>query len=239
MVCLITGASGIAAATADLAVRRGAVVFLASVAGDEGREFFHADLTAENEVKGAVAACLARHGRVDALFNVAGISGRRFGDGPLHECSLEGWQQTMDHNAKTAFLMSREVLRHFLERGGGGVILSMSSVTAFSPEPRHFATHAYAASKGAIEAMTMGMAAYYAPQRIRVNVIAPGLVRTPMSRRAQGDAGLLEFMRAKQPLAEGMLEPDAIAKAAVFLMSDEARFITGQVFAVDGGWQVS
>jgi len=119
-----------------------------------------------------------------------------------------------------------------------GSILTMGSVTALSPEHHHFATHAYAASKAGIVGMTLGMAAYYAPHKIRVNAITPGLVRTPMSRRAQNDPELLAFMEGKQPLAP-MIDPAEIARAAVFLLSDEARAITGVVFPVDAGWRVS
>jgi NAD(P)-dependent dehydrogenase (short-subunit alcohol dehydrogenase family) len=115
----------------------------------------------------------------------------------------------------------------------------MASVLAFSPEPRHFATHAYAAGKGGAIAMTRSMAAHYAPGKIRVNAIAPGLVRTPMSQRAQASPELQEFVARKQPLAAGMVEADDVARAALFLLSDEARAITGQVLTVDAGWSVT
>jgi len=238
---LITGGSGIAAATARLAAAEGAQVFLAGLSAEEGLKlYFHlADLTIPDAAAGAVNACLERYGRIDALFNVAGISGRKFGDGPLHECTEEGWDRTMTTNVKSMFLVSRAVLQHMLTRALGGAIVNMSSVLAFSPEPKHFAAHAYAASKGAIVSMTRAMASYYAPHKIRVNCIAPGLVRTPMSRRAQEDPTVLAYIRAKQPLAEDLLGAEEIAHAAVFLLSDEARMITGQVVTVDGGWSVS
>ena len=88
----------------------------------------------------------------------------------------------------------------------------MGSSVVRHPEPVHFATLGYAASKGAVEAMMLSSAAYYAPAGIRINVIAPGLVRTPMSARVQGDPRLLEYTVGKQPLTRGMLEPDDIAK---------------------------
>jgi NAD(P)-dependent dehydrogenase (short-subunit alcohol dehydrogenase family) len=103
----------------------------------------------------------------------------------------------------------------------------------------HFTTHAYAASKGALLALTKSMAAYYAPHGIRVNAIAPGLVRTPMSARAQQDDTILSFIEQKQPLSEGMLDAADIAAAALFLLGQDSRHITGQVIAVDGGWEVS
>ena len=120
-----------------------------------------------------------------------------------------------------------------------GVVLNMASVLALAPSAQHFATHAYAASKGAILGLSKAMAAYYAPHKIRVNVIAPSLVRTPMSARAQQDPQILELMRRKQPLVEDLLPAEDVARAALFLLSDEARVITGDVLQVDGGWGVS
>jgi NAD(P)-dependent dehydrogenase (short-subunit alcohol dehydrogenase family) len=251
-VCLITGSTGIAEATARLAAAEGASLFLTSrteehcrtLAEKLGAGYHAADLTAVAEADGVVRRCLDRYGRIDALYNVAGISGRRFGDGPVHECTEEGWDATLDTNVKSMFLMCRAALRRMLEQaigpgGSRGVILNMTSVLGFSPESRFFATHAYAASKGAIIAMSKAMASYYAPLKIRVNAIAPALVRTPMSRRAQSDADLLQFMKTKQPLAGGMLDAGDVARASVFLLSDEARMITGEVLTVDAGWCVS
>jgi len=102
-----------------------------------------------------------------------------------------------------------------------------------------FATHAYAAAKGGVIAMTKAMASYYAPHKIRVNAIAPGLVRTPMSRRAQTDDRILAFMKKKQPLLEGLIEPEDVAEAAMFLLSPAAGTITGEVLSIDAGWHVS
>src|SRR5262249_4567700 len=251
-VCLITGSTGIGAATARLAAREGAATFVVSrdeescraLAEEIGCGYHVADLTRSGEVVAAVESCLARHGRVDALFNVAGVSGRSFGDGPVHECSEEGWEITMETNVKSVFLMCRAVVRGMLkqpvgESGLRGAILNMASVLAFSPEPKFFATHAYAASKSAIIGLTQAMAAYYAPSKIRVNALAPGLTRTPMSQRAQQNNELLEFVRTKQPISEDLIEADDVARAAVFLLSDDARNITGEVMSVDAGWQVS
>ncbi len=167
-------------------------------------------------------ACVARYGQIDALFNVAGISGRRFGDGPLHECTVEGWEITLDTNVKSQFLMCRAVLNQLLAQGVGengsrGSILRMASVLGFSPEAKHFATHAYAASKGAIIGLSKSMAAYYAPHKIRVNVIAPALIRTPMSARAQQNPVILDYMKIKQPLAEDLIDAAEVANAALFL----------------------
>ena len=145
----------------------------------------------------------------------------------------------MDLNLKTTFLMNRAVLRHWLSLKQPGAILNMTSVLAESPEPAHFATHAYAASKAAISGMTLSMASYYAPHRIRVNAIAPGLVATPMSARAQCDEDLMKYMERKQPVSEGIIPAAEIASAAWFLISDASRAMTGQIVTVDGGWSVS
>jgi NAD(P)-dependent dehydrogenase (short-subunit alcohol dehydrogenase family) len=247
-VLLITGSSGIAEATALLAGREGYRVFIVGVDENQCRDlssriteahFYVGDLRQPSAADGAISACLKHFGRIDGLFNVAGASGRAFGDGALHECTVEGWERTLEANAKPTFLMCRAVVRHWLESGCSGSILNMSSVLAFSPEPQYFATHAYAASKGAIISMSRAMAACYAPCGIRVNVIAPGLVKTPMSARAQGDPKIQEFIRHKQPLSGGFLEAEDIAEAAIFLLSDRSRHITGQVVTVDGGWSVT
>ncbi|HEY7184881.1 MAG TPA: SDR family oxidoreductase [Blastocatellia bacterium] len=251
-VCLITGSTGIGAATARLAAQEGASVFVVgrdeescrALAEEIGCGHHVADLTRSGEVAEAVETLLATHGRIDALFNVAGVSGRKFGDGPVHECSEEGWDVTMETNARSVFLMCRAVVRQMLEQPVGenglrGTILNMASVLAFSPEPKFFATHAYAASKSAVIGLTRAMAAYYAPSRIRVNAIAPALTRTPMSRRAQQNHELLEFIKTKQPLSEDMIEADDVARAAVFLLSDDARNVTGEIMSIDAGWRMS
>ena len=251
-VCLITGSTGIGAATARLAASEGASVFVVSrdeescraLAEEIGCGYHVADLTRAGEVAEAVESCLTRRGHIDALFNVAGVSGRSFGDGPIHECAEAGWDTTMETNVKSVFLTCRAVIRHMLEQPVGqnglrGAILNMASVLAYSPEPKFFATHAYAASKSAIIGLTRAMAAYYAPDRIRVNAIAPGLTRTPMSQRAQQNPELLEFIKTKQPLSEDLIEAKDVAHAAVYLLSDDARNVTGEVLSIDAGWGVS
>jgi NAD(P)-dependent dehydrogenase (short-subunit alcohol dehydrogenase family) len=252
---LISGSTGIAAATARLAASEGARVFITSRTDANSRALaeelraqgcecgFHpAELSRAGEVEAAVDHTIKQFGRIDALYNVAGISGRRFGDGPLHECTDEGWDRTFDANVKSLFLLTRAVLRHMLEQpprpnGLRGTILHMASVLGFSPDVEHFNTHAYATSKAAIIGLTKSMAAYYAEHKVRVNAIAPGLIRTPMSKRAQGDDQILQYMAAKQPLTGGIIEPDDVARASLFLLSDDSAAITGDVLIVDGGWQ--
>ncbi|MGA8490797.1 MAG: SDR family oxidoreductase [Terriglobales bacterium] len=246
-VLLVTGSSGIAAATARLWGAQDSV-FIVGVKEEEcrslaaempGASFNAADVRDEEAVRKSVAACLERFGKIDALFNVAGISARSLGDGPLHECSTAAWDTVMNVNAKGTFLMCREVLRAWTRDSHKGVILNIGSVLAQHPQPEHFATVGYAASKGAIEAMTISAAAYYAPAGIRINVLAPGLVQTPMSARAQSDARVMEYVGRKQPLTRGLIAPQDIAKTACFLLRKDSSPITGQVITVDGGWAVS
>jgi NAD(P)-dependent dehydrogenase (short-subunit alcohol dehydrogenase family) len=246
-VLLVTGSSGIAAATARLWGAEGSVFIVGieeaecrSLAGDlPSADFSVADVSDEEAVRKSVAACIGRFGRIDALFNVAGISARRLGDGPIHECTAEAWDTVMNVNAKGTFLMCREVLRLWTRDSQKGVILNTGSVLAQHPQGKYFATVGYAASKGAIEAMTLSAAAHYAPSGIRINVVAPGLVRTPMSARAQENREVLEFMVQKQPLTSGLLAAEDIAKTACFLLRKDSSSITGQIITVDGGWSVS
>src|SRR5262249_11532911 len=136
--------------------------------------------TAERAVKLAVA----EFGSLDALYHVAGGSGRGHGDGPLHQATDEGWDFTLRQDLSSVFHSNRVALRQFLSQERGGAILNMSSVLAWSPSPEHFASHAYAAAKAAVIGLSKAAASYYAPHNIRVNVLAPALVETPMSQRA-------------------------------------------------------
>ena len=257
-VILITGSTGIAAAAAERCAAQGAAVFVVSRTAEHARDlaerlqtdergpgpaWAQADLTEEAAVDAAVAAAVERFGRIDGVFSVAGGSGRRFGDGPIHELTADGWDRTMDLNLRSQALVARAVTRVMLARGptdagSRGSIVLVSSVLAASPVPELFATHAYAAAKGAIVSLATTMAAAYAPDRIRVNVIAPALTATPMSSRAADDPATVEFAARKQPLVGGFLAADDIAHGAVYLLSDEARAVTGQVLTIDGGWSV-
>ncbi len=191
----------------------------------------------------AFVAFDAAFGRLDAAYGVAGISARRDGDGPIHEATLAGWEAVMAANATSQFLVARAAIRRMLAQapdagGSRGSLLLMSSTLATRPVPDHFATHGYAASKAAIEGLTRALAASYARDGIRVNAIAPSVVATPMSRRAQEDPTVLAYLGAKQALARGPLEADAVTPIALALLGEDGRMVTGQVIVVDGGWSV-
>ena len=199
-----------------------------------------ADATDPATAPRAIDLALQAFGRFDGLYHVAGGSGRRAGDGPLHELTDGGWDFTLKLNLTGLFYSNRAAARQFLKQGTGGTVLNMASVLGYSPSPRHFATHAYAAAKAAIIGMTKSAASYYAPHDIRFNVIAPALVETPMSRRAAGDEQIQRFVATKQPLDGGRIgKPEDADAAAVYFLSDASRFVTGQVLAVDGGWTVT
>lgn len=256
LVCLVTGSTGIAAASAERFAAEGASVFIASrtdahcrdlagrIAATGGPvDYRAADLSDEGSAEGVVDACVAAFGRIDGLFSVAGGSGRRFGDGPIDALDGAAWDATLALNLRTQALVCRSVVRQMRAQepngsGTRGSILLMSSVTATHPVPELFGTHAYAAAKGAIGALTTAMAATYVHDRIRVNAVAPSLTRTPMATRAANDERILAFARRKQPLAGEMLDPAEVANAAVYFLSHESRTVTGQVLKVDGGWSV-
>lgn len=251
-VVVVTGASGIAAAGAKRFVGEGASVFIISISESDCEElaaelgtagtrvqWAAADLTDEAMSVDAFEACRREFGGIDGLFAVAGGSGRQHGDGALHDVSLEGWTRTFELNGHPAFLAARESLRLMMSTDRGGSIVLISSVLATSPVPGMFATHSYAAIKGAELSLTTSLASYYAASGIRVNAIAPGLVDTPMARRASEDSTIVEYTSRKQPLVRGLLDASEIANAGLFLLSDESRAITGQMIAVDGGWSVT
>ncbi|MGL4629783.1 MAG: SDR family NAD(P)-dependent oxidoreductase [Leadbetterella sp.] len=188
----------------------------------------------------AIQLCEKEFGGFDGLYHVAGGSGRKFGDGPLHELSLEGWNKTFELNLTSLMLSNQAAVQYFLKSGKGGTILNMGSVLGFSPSPTYFSTHAYAATKSAVIGFTKSVASYYAKNNIRINLLAPALVETPMSDRASKDEVIQNFIKTKQPLDGGRngMASD-LDGAAVYFMSDQSRFTTGQTLFVDGGWSVS
>jgi len=249
-IVIIGGTSGIGLAAAQAFVSEGACVVsvgldaesvdaVSNVNQPELRAL-QGDATDPHTARHAVNTCVALFGSFDGLYHVAGGSGRKFGDGPLHELTLDGWNETLKMNLTSLMLSNHAAVNKFLELRKGGSILNISSVLANSPSPHYFVTHAYAASKAAADGFTKSIAAYYAPHGIRVNTLAPGLVETPMSTRAAGNAAIMRFIKTKQPLDNGRIGlPGDLSGAAIYFMSDQSAFTTGQILSVDGGWSLS
>lgn len=255
-VILITGASGIAAATIKSASSLGAKIFYCGLErescinlknelkDDAEIDFFACDLTAKGSPKKLVQKCVKRFGGLDALFNVAGTSGRKFGDGALYRLTDTGWSKTLNSNLDTQYKMCQEAIEVMMRNRSDefcmrGSILNMASILGVYPEPKYFSALAYATAKGAIITMTRHIASYYAKSGIRVNAIAPGLTNTKMSKRATTDERVVSFIKTKQPLTKGIIAAKDIADVALFLLSNQARIITGQTIFADGGWNVS
>jgi NAD(P)-dependent dehydrogenase (short-subunit alcohol dehydrogenase family) len=171
--------------------------------------------------------------RLDALVCTHGISGRSLGDGPVDSCTEEGWDAVLDANLKSVFLYAKRALPA-LRANGGSAIVALSSALGLVGGDDDFATHAYAASKAGVIGLMRAMAVTYAPEGIRCNVVAPGLVATPMSRRAQSDDRIRARLPELQPLTGDFGTPGDVAAACLYLAT--APFVTGAVLAVDGGW---
>ncbi|MEZ6190973.1 MAG: SDR family oxidoreductase [Phycisphaerales bacterium] len=198
------------------------------------------DATDPGLAEQAIELAMNEFGGFDGLYHVAGGSGRSQGDGPLHEVTDGGIEATLSLNLKSLIYSNRAAVRAFIRAGRPGVVVNMASVLGSRPSPAFFATHVYAAAKAGIVGFTRSCAAYYAPQNIRFNVVSPGLVDTPMARRAAGDDTIQAFIKTKQPLDGGRIgRPGDLDAAVVYLLSDDSAFVTGQELAIDGGWGVS
>jgi NAD(P)-dependent dehydrogenase (short-subunit alcohol dehydrogenase family) len=244
-VAVVTGAAtGIGRATALVFARAGALLALGDVRGDELEHTAAAvssagatavsavvDLARPDDCAAVVDAAVRAHGRIDVLFNNAGVGTMVVG-GTVETIDLERWDLAQDVNLRAMYLTSRAAIPH-LRAAGGGSIINTASVSAFVGRPER-PTHAYAASKGAVLSLTRAMAVSYGRDRIRVNAICPGLIRT----RLTADIADAAARRAAegQGIPIGRVgEPEDIARCALFLASDDSSFITGTHIVVDGG----
>ncbi len=249
-IVIIGGTSGLGFSAAKAFVKNGAKVVVvgrnpdnclsSEIAIGENVKAIIGDASIPKTAINAIDICMAEFGGFDGLYHVAGGSGRKFGDGPLHKLTLKGWNKTFELNLTSLMLSNQAAIKKFLELEQAGTILNMSSVLGFSPSPHFFVTHAYAAAKSAVLGFTKSLAAYYAKDNIRINMLAPALVATPMSERASKDELIMNFIKTKQPLDGGRNgKPEDLDGAAVYFMSDASNFTTGQTLYVDGGWEVS
>jgi len=249
-VAIITGAaSGIGKSCAEAYVREGAKVVIADRDGEMGQKtaanlrnegadalYIPVDLASPHQVELLVNETIEHFGGLHILVSNAGIGGRKLGDGPIHECTVEGWDTIMTVNLRGMFLACKYAIPELL-KNPNSCIITMSSVLGMIGTQGLYDTHAYTTSKAGIIGLTRTMAAHYAKQKLRANVIAPGLVDTKMAARTKATPELLEQVAFWQPLGP-IGDVEDVAEAAVFLASDRAKFITGVVLPVDGGWTV-
>lgn len=236
------GARGIGAACARLAAQSGWSVVVNYNASSDAAEEVVASISAAGgnavAVKGDVAreadvvalfdAAEAAFGPLRGLINNAGILDRA---ASLADIGLSRWERTLSVNATGSFLAAREAVRRMLRHAQGGAIVNMSSMAAPLGAANEFVD--YAASKGAVESMTIGLSREVAAYGIRVNAIRPGLIDTDMQ-KASGEPDRLSRLLATVPMGRAG-RADEVAAAAIWLLSDAASYVTGAILPVTGG----
>ena len=245
-VAIVTGAAlGLGRAIATRMAQEGASVALLDLHDDVGRDlagdlsarggkarYWRCDVSQEAEVERVIDAVVAAFGRLDILVNNAGVAGA---NKPTHELTEAEWDFVQSVNVKGVFFATKHAIPH-LRRAGGGSIINLSSIYGLVGAGD---VPAYHASKGAVRLMSKNDALIYAPDKIRVNSIHPGFIWTPMVNgflQGQGDVAQgREQLAALHPLGH-IGEADDIAWGAVYLASDEAKFVTGSELVIDGGY---
>ncbi len=244
-VAIVTGAAqGIGLGIAQVLAGKGARVAMADVQRDPGvkaaeairskggrAEFVQGDVSRLDDVQALVEGTASRFGRLDIVVNNAGICTVKTAE----EMTAVEWDYLMAVNVRAIFLTTKFAVPH-MRRQGGGCIVNVASVSSFVGQQK---TPAYCASKGAVLMLTKSLAVDYAPERIRVNCVCPGITDTPLFRHhlshaLDPEARLRERLR-RVPAGE-LLQPEDIGQAVAFLCSDEARGITGTALVVDGGY---
>jgi NAD(P)-dependent dehydrogenase (short-subunit alcohol dehydrogenase family) len=242
-VALITGAgSGIGRATALIFAREGARLALSDIAAEGGEEtlrmvkqagaeaiFVRTDVSKLAEVEALAAKVIATWGRMDCAFNNAGVDGRM---AKLAECTEETWNRTIAVNLSGVFFCMKAEIPHML-RQGGGAIVNTASVAGLTGSP---GLPAYVASKHGVVGLTRAAALEYGREKIRVNCVCPGPIRTPMLGRLLTGRPEMEHRFASAEPLKRLGEPSEIGEAVAWLCSDSASYVTGHAMPVDGGY---
>jgi len=244
-VAVVTGGNaGIGEAIARSFAREGALVVITGrrqgeldrvvrdIVREQGKAFAVAgSVTDESHVQETVRRAVLQFGRLDILVNNAGVGdfGKR-----LHEIDDTTWMRVLDVNLTGVFRMTRAALPQMLEQGMGAII-NISSVASLIGIP---ALPAYAASKGALDALTRALAIDYAKEGIRCNVVNPGLINTPMAASLMSNPEQLDPILSHYPIRRAG-KPEEVANMVLYLASDEAAWVTGGTFPIDGGMTIS
>lgn len=240
-VVIITGAaSGIGAACAERFANEGAKVVIADINVEDGQavankvegHFIQTDVSKADQVEKMISETVSTFGKLDILMNNAGIDGVT---APLAEATIENFQQVTDVNLAGVYYGMKFALQQ-MEKQGSGVILNVASIAGMVGYP---GITAYTAAKGGVINLTRAAALEYAPKKIRVNALGPGMVMTPLVQhyvnQQEDPEGTMAFLEQMNPYP-GVITLDAVANAALFLVSDDSAFITGHTLMVDGGY---
>lgn len=245
LVALISGAgSGIGKSTAKLFAENGAIVIVNDINEENGLKtveeiesnggiatFQQADVTKTEDVQRMVKEIVEKYKKIDILFNNAGVPGV----GELHEIDEHVWDSVMNVNVRGVFVLSKYIVQQMMKQNSGNIINMSSCVAEIGLARRAL----YAATKGAILSLTKSMQVDYAKYNIRVNALLPGTIYTPFVERYLNESyddreeGLKTI--TKRQLTEQLGTPEDVAKAALFLASDESSFVMGSPLYVDGG----
>jgi NAD(P)-dependent dehydrogenase (short-subunit alcohol dehydrogenase family) len=234
VIVVIGAAGGIGSALCRSLASQGATLVLcgrdgsklAALSGEVGGDIIPLDARDFDAVAGAVKGAVERHGRLDGAVNLAGSIVLK----PAHSTSSDDWEGVVGTNLKTAFALVRAAAPAIGQSGGGSIVL-LSSAAARIGLSNH---DAMAAAKAGVEGLARSAAATYAARGVRVNAVAPGLVRTPLAARLVANEASLKASEAMHALGR-IGEPEDVASLIEYLLDPTHRWVTGQVFGVDGG----